>query len=101
MLTTRRYSSARISRLCAYALLGITREQLENAPLPSAAMLLAIKKNPSLTGSWKKASVCVCAAPEYLNTANPAEQRAWRLWALAAGLPASWPFTQKLLTSNN
>ena len=48
-LTTRRYPSARISRLCAYALLGITKETLNFAPLPKRALLLALKTNPSLT----------------------------------------------------
>ena len=101
LLTTRRYPAARISRLCTCALLGVTQETLAGASLPDSALLLALKRNPSLTGSWKNASVHVCGAPEYLNAADPAELHAWRLWALAAGLPASWPFTQKLLTTTN
>lgn len=96
LLTTRRYSSARISRLCAYALLGITREQLENAPLPSAAMLLAIKKNPSLTGCWKNSAVQVLSPVKWLEQAGAADLAAWRAWTLSCGLPDSYPFTQKL-----
>ena len=96
LLTTRRYSSARISRLCTYALLGITREQLENAPLPSAAMLLAIKKNPSLTGSWKSSTVHVLSPAKWLEQASAPDLAAWHAWTLSCGLPASYPFTQKL-----
>ena len=97
-LTSRRYPAARISRLCAYALLGITKEVLDNTPLPDRLLLLALKKNPSLTGSWKNNSLQVLTVPEYLKAADPAEQEAWRLWVLASRLPASWPFTQKLIT---
>ena len=96
LLTTRRYSSARISRLCAHALLGITREQLENTPLPSAAMLLAIKKNPSLTGSWKSSTVQVLSPAKWLEQAGSPDLSAWHAWTLSCGLPASYPFTQKL-----
>ena len=96
LLTTRRYSSARISRLCTHALLGITREQLENTPLPSAAMLLAIKKNPSLTGSWKSSTVQVLSPAKWLEQAGSPDLSAWHAWTLSCGLPASYPFTQKL-----
>ena len=95
-LTTRRYSAARISRLCAYALLGVTRDRLENLALPSAVLLLAIKKNPSLTGSWKNGPVQVLSAAKWQEKADAADLAAWRLWSLSCGLPASWPFTQKL-----
>lgn len=96
MLTTRRYPSARISRLCASALLDITRDQLDNLPLPDSALLLAIKKNPSLTGSWKNSSVKVLPASGWKETASPADLAAWRVWASCSGLPASWPFTLRL-----
>ena len=97
-LTSRRYPAARISRLCAYVLLGLTKKSLGSETLPDRVLLLALKKNPSLTGSWKNTSLQVLTAPEYLKAADPAEQEAWRLWALAAGLPVSWPYTQKLFT---
>ncbi len=95
-LTTRRYSSARISRLCTYALLGITREQLDNAALPSAVMLLAIKKDPSLTGPWKRSQTQVMTPAGFLEQAGAADLASWRVWTLACGLPASYPFTHKL-----
>ena len=95
-LTTRRYPSARISRLCTCALLGITRDRLESAPLPSAALLLAIRKNPSMTGFWKKGPVRLLAAAKWRQQADPEDLAAWRLWSLACGLPASYPFTNRL-----
>ena len=98
MLTGRRYSSARISRLCACALLGITRSSLEQAAPPSAALLLGIRKNPSLTGSWKNSSVQLLTASKWQESADPADLAAWKLWGIAAGLPASWPFARRLMT---
>ena len=95
-LTTRRYSSARISRLCTYAMLGVTKSRLESAPLPSAALLLAIKKNPSLTGSWKNSPVRVLSASGWQQYADPEDLAAWRLWSHACRLSLSYPFTRKI-----
>ena len=95
-LTTRRYSAARIRRLCTYAMLGITGEQLQSAPLPSAVLLLGMKRNPSLTGSWKKSPVRVLPASAWKESADPAEIAAWRLWGFASGLPSSWPFSHRV-----
>ena len=99
LLTTRRYTSARISRLCAYALLGVTREQLESLPLPDAALLLAIKKGPSLAGLWKNSPVKILSAVRWLEHAGPAERAAWRIWGLLCGKPGSFPCTQKTGTA--
>ena len=98
MMTSRRYSSARISRLCACALLGITRGQLEHLPLPDSALLLALKRNPSLTGSWKSSDVRVVSFSDCLESVGSADRAAWRIWSLACGLPSSFPFTQKMIT---
>lgn len=95
-LTGRRYSASRISRLCAFALLDITRDRTENPLLPSSTLLLGIKKNLSLTGSWKKSPVQVLSASKWQDVADPADLAAWRLWSVASGLPSSWLFTQKL-----
>ncbi len=100
MLTTRRYPAARISRLCAYALTGVTRARLESAPLPDTALLLAIKRNPSLTGSWKNGPVRVLSASKWQAQADPEDLAAWRLWSLASGLPASYLFTSRLASGN-
>ena len=96
MLTTRRYPSARISRLCACALLGITADHLSGLSLPDTALLLAMRKNPSLTGSWKNSPVRICCASDWRKSADPADLRAWRVWGQCAGLPADWPFSQRL-----
>ena len=96
MLTGRRYPAARISRLCACALLGISQEQTNHAPLPESVLLLGIKKSPSLTGFWKSSPVKVLSASKWQETASPADLAAWRLWSITCGLPASYPFTQKL-----
>ena len=95
-LTTRRYSSARISRLCTYAMLGVTQSRLESAPMPSVALLLAIKKNPSLTGSWKNSPVKILSAAGWQEHADPEDLAAWRLWSGACRLSPSYPFTRKL-----
>ena len=95
-LTTRRYSSARISRLCTYAMLGVTQSRLESAPMPSVALLLAIKKNPSLTGSWKNSPVKVLSASGWQEHADSEDLAAWRLWCHACRLSPSYPFTRKL-----
>ena len=97
-LTTRRYPAARISRLCTCALLGLTAERLRNLPLPDCALLLAMKKNPSATGPWKNSRISILSAAEYLNGAGPEERAAWRIWSLVSGLPASYPFTQRVLS---
>ena len=96
LLTTRRYSSARISRICICSLLGITREKLEQLPLPDAAMLLAIRKNASMTGCWKSSGIRVLTAAEYLKTADRPELEAWRIWGLCCRKPGSFPFSEKL-----
>ena len=97
-LTSRRYTSARISRLCAYALLGITKKDIEEVSLPDRAFLLAIKKNLSLTGSWKNGPVQVFTAAKWLKSACPADLAAWRIWALCCGKTDAWPFEKKLIT---
>ena len=95
-LTTRRYPSARISRLCACALLGITREDLDCLPLPDTALLLAIRKNPVMTERWKNAGIQVLTAPEWQKTTARPELEAWRLWALCCRMPGSFPFSERL-----
>ena len=95
-LTSRRYSAARISRLCAHALLGVTHRQLAALPLPSATLLLALRKNPALTAFWKKSRIRVCPNPvAWKSEASAADVAAWRVWAQCCGLPATLPFTEK------
>ena len=88
-LSGKRYSRARINRLCTSALLGLGQEKLP--PLPDCALIIGIHSGmesllrpafpdfPLLTRSRDYPE----SAPWYR-----AEQRAADLWALAAGLPA-------------
>ena len=96
--TTRRHPSARVSRLCACALLGITRSDLAGAALPRSALLLALKKNPLLTARWKELAMPASPA-RWLESAGTAEQAAWRLWGLCCGLPGSFPWTCRTIVS--
>lgn len=89
-VTTRRYPRARISRICAAALLGLTRRDTEDAPPPSRAVLLGLRKNPEMTALWRDAEIPVSSRWE-----NPADLRAWSLWAQCAGLPDTLPWTEK------
>ena len=45
MLKCKRYTRARIARLCAHALLGITEELLQSHPLPTYARLLGMRED--------------------------------------------------------
>lgn len=45
MLKCKRYTHARLSRLCAHALLGLTRELAQRHPLPEYARLIGLRKD--------------------------------------------------------
>ena len=45
MLKCKRYTRARIARLCAHALLGVTEELLQSHPLPAYARLLGMRED--------------------------------------------------------
>ena len=95
----KRYPAARISRLCTFALLGITKEQLDHLPLPDYALLLGLRKKPSMTAQWKCLPVPVLSSfTEWKKAAHPADLAAWRLWAQCCRLPDSLPFTDKIVT---
>lgn len=98
-LSGRRYPAARISRLCACALLGITKSDVENAPLPDHALLLGLRKRPEMTALWKSLPVPVITSfTEWKKAAWPSDLAAWRLWAQCSGLPDTLPFTEKLIS---
>ena len=97
-LTSRRYPSARIRRLCAHALLGLTEQQVAGAPLPSSAHLLALRRNPAMTARWKDLPVPVISAfTEWKKAAHPADLAAWRLWAQCCRLPDTLPFSEPIM----
>ena len=98
-LAGKRYPAARISRLCACALLGVTKEQTESVPLPENALLLGLRKNPAMTAFWKSLPFPVISSfSEWKKAAHPADLAAWRLWAQCCRLPDTLPFSEKIVT---
>lgn len=95
---TRRYPYARLSRLCTHALLGVTQQQLDDEPLPTAAWLLGFRQEatPLFTKIKQNGFPIIGKAADY--TSNEAwfrtELMAYDLWALGCGLPAGLGFTQ-------
>ena len=95
---TRRYPHARLSRLCAHALLGITQQQLDAEPLPTAAWLLGFRQQAAPLFAYIKQNgfPIIGKAADY--TGNEAwfrtEFLSYDLWALGCGLPAGLGFTQ-------
>ena len=98
-LSGRRYPAARISRICASALLGISKSETETASLPDHALLLGLRKRPEMTALWKSLPVPVIASfTEWKKTALPSDLAAWRIWAQCSGLPDTLPFSEKLIS---
>ncbi len=97
-VTSRRYASARIRRLCACALLGWTEAALRTAPLPEAAALLAFRRNPAMTGRWKELPVRVLSSPgEWREAADYQDNlAAYRLWSQCCHQPDTLPFSVKM-----
>lgn len=98
-LTGSRYPAARISRLCAYALLQVTRDELSSLSLPQSALLLGLKKSSGMTALWKDRPVSVVPSfTGWKKTAHPADLLAWRLWAQCCRLPDTLPFSEKTVS---
>ena len=89
---TRRYPRARISRICACALLGITREDAEEAPLPAGGMLLGLRNRKDMTGLWRETGKNPGA-----ELPGKADLQAWRIWAECAGLEDHLPYSEKVV----
>lgn len=100
---TRRYPAARLRRMVAHALLGITQEDCDLEPLPVSALLLGLRRDAgALTARLRDAAI-----PLRVKSSDPAlaseawfqaERRAMDVWALAAGLPQGTLFTQGVVT---
>ena len=98
-VVSRRYPAARISRLCAMALLGASAARVGSLPLPQRTLLLALRKKAALSDGWKDLPVRICSsAAEWKEAADPEDLRAWSLWAECCRLPDTLPFTEKLYT---
>ncbi|MGN1021586.1 MAG: nucleotidyltransferase family protein [Aristaeellaceae bacterium] len=95
---TRRYPYARLSRLCAHALLGITQTQLDAEPLPDALWLLGLTDRAlPLLSRLKRQGVPVIskAADAAVDAAwFRTEVRAFDLWALGCGQGAGMALRQ-------
>lgn len=95
----KRYPAARISRLCACALLDLTGDQITGAPLPENALLLGLRKRPEMTALWKAQTLPVISSfVEWKTAASPADLAAWRLWSQCCRLPDSLPFSEQIVS---
>ena len=96
---TRRYPYARLSRLAAHALLGMTTQQLTLQPMPQFAWLLGFRRDSQgIFAHFKeKGRLPILGKAADLNRHDPAiaaELKAYDIWALGAGLPAGLALTQ-------
>ena len=97
-LTGKRYTSARICRLCASALLGITKTSADASLLPQNALLLGLRTNPKMTSLWKDLPIPVISSfSDWKKAAHPTDLAAWRLWAECCRLPDTLPFSEKII----
>lgn len=102
---TRRYPYARLSRLAAHALLGMTDSQLRSLPLPDAAWLLGFRKDaaPLLTVLSQRSKLPILSRSADFDDERPwvaTEMLAHDIWALGAGLPAGLMRSQGLVHIN-
>ena len=97
-LTTRRFTSARIKRLCSHAMLGITAEALQNAPLPRRARLLAFRRSAAMDSAWKELSGSVITSPLDMSSDSlySADLRAYKIRTQCCGLADTEPFTDRM-----
>ncbi len=98
-LVSKRYTASRISRLCTMAALGVTDERIRSLPLPSLALLTALRKRNVPTERWKDLPVrVVSSSVEWKKYADPEDILSWRLRSLCCHLPDTLPFTEKIYT---
>lgn len=98
-LTGRRYPAARIRRICAYALLGVTRDRLLSLSLPDRTLLLALRKKKEVTSMWRDLPVQIDSSfSRWQQSADPEDVAAWQLWTGACHLSSAQPFTRMLYT---
>lgn len=90
---TKRYPRARINRILTRAMLEITPADLEDAPDFSEILLLGMKQNPEMTGSWKQSGIRICH-----NIRDMVPDPAFSLWGQSAGLGEDWAYRQRTVT---
>ena len=89
---TKRYTWARLSRLCAHALTGLTRDIAANHPNPEYARILGLRKSaaPLLHEIKRSATLPLIAKAADFDRTNPLfalDVRAQDLWALGCTAP--------------
>ena len=96
--STSRYSAARVSRMCACAMLDITGEGTRAVSLPDEALLLGLQRKREMTKRWKTDQIPILSSIQ--DSKNPplweADRRAWSLWALCSTLPDTLPFSEHM-----
>ena len=93
---TRRYPLARLNRLCACALLGVTGEDAK-VPLPGRAWVLGFRRGSEgiLADAAGNCETSFQNLPE--EPWKRVEERAWDLWTLGAGLPAGAAYRRRVV----
>ncbi len=100
-VASRRYSAARVSRLCACALLHIRQQDYSAASKgPEETLLLALRPRAGMTSRWQELPVKILSSLK--DTKNPplwqADLLAWKIFAQCAGLPDTLPFSERIRT---
>ena len=90
-LKCKRYTHARLSRMLAHALMGMTQELIENYPVPGYARIIAMSENagPLIKEMTNRASIPIVSNARQIKE-NPVfelECRATDIWALLHDAP--------------
>ena len=99
MVSTSRYSKARISRICAWAMLGNCADIPEKPEGAAETVLLGMKRKPEMTRLWRRGNVQILSAMKETESRSlwQSELQGWNLWNLCAGRPKNDFFRQKML----
>ena len=99
MVSTSRYSKARISRICAWAMLGNCTELPEKPEGAAETVLLGMKRKPEMTRLWRQGNVQILSTMKETESRRlwQSELQGWNLWNLCAGRPKNDFFRQKML----
>lgn len=102
-LKTKRYTYARLSRLCCHGMLGITARLQEEYPLPAYVRLLGFhRRGAALLPRLRQSAIPVIAKAADGPAQDPAyrlDARAYDLWALGAGQPAGLMYRQGVVVA--
>ena len=93
---TKRYTRARLSRLCAYALLGLSRDFAQAHRAPEYARVLGFRRSaaPLLKAVKRRSAISLVTKAADFDRAHPLfalDVRAQDLWSLGVSTPRSVP----------